>query len=307
MTKVSLDCRILTAHSESLDHVLVTGATGFIGFNLCRILRGRGVAVTALIRKSSSMSKRSQLLEDLGVELIHLNNTQDLPSALDGSAFTAVFHLATLYLKTHHPNDIGPLIRANVEFGSVLMECIASSSPTFVSAESYFQFRDGAPEPISLYAATKSAFSVIANYYSRAYSFPLAEAVLFDTYGPGDTRDKIIPALVDASLKGNLLEVGPENQPLNLVHIDDVVEGLIIMATEKLSGRFQIRAPLDLTIGELVSAMDKISEAAVQVKFNDERKVNSHVYHTGSWSELPGWCSRISLEEGLATCLLGES
>ncbi len=49
-----------------MRRVLVTGANGFIGSNLCRFLRGRGWEVDALVRKSSDL----RFLEGLDVRLV---------------------------------------------------------------------------------------------------------------------------------------------------------------------------------------------------------------------------------------------
>jgi dihydroflavonol-4-reductase len=44
--------------------ILVTGATGFIGWHLCRVLRGRGHDVRALARPGAAIAD----LEAMGVE-----------------------------------------------------------------------------------------------------------------------------------------------------------------------------------------------------------------------------------------------
>ena len=46
--------------------VLVTGATGFIGFHVARVLKQKGLHVVALVRKGSDSSP----LESLGVEAV---------------------------------------------------------------------------------------------------------------------------------------------------------------------------------------------------------------------------------------------
>ncbi|NIO70142.1 MAG: NAD-dependent epimerase/dehydratase family protein, partial [Anaerolineae bacterium] len=45
--------------------ILITGATGFLGHNLCEYLAGRGASVRALVRPTSDHA----FLEELGVEL----------------------------------------------------------------------------------------------------------------------------------------------------------------------------------------------------------------------------------------------
>ncbi len=71
-------------------HVGMTGATGFLGLHLAKLLRSRGATVTALVRASSNLSH----LEPLGVRCIatSMNDPTSLRAALDGCQL--LFHMA---------------------------------------------------------------------------------------------------------------------------------------------------------------------------------------------------------------------
>jgi dihydroflavonol-4-reductase len=73
--------------------VLVTGATGFIGFHVARLLRESGLAVRALVRSGAD----GACLEQLGIELSYgdLREPESLYSALRGCS--RLFHLAADY------------------------------------------------------------------------------------------------------------------------------------------------------------------------------------------------------------------
>ena len=77
----------MTSRGDAAPAVLVTGATGFLGEHLCRVLVEQGHTVRGLART------RSAILAELGVE--HLRGDvlsgPELDRALDGVA--AVFHL----------------------------------------------------------------------------------------------------------------------------------------------------------------------------------------------------------------------
>ncbi|MGQ9575586.1 MAG: NAD-dependent epimerase/dehydratase family protein [Thermoguttaceae bacterium] len=72
--------------------VLVTGATGFIGFHLVRALAARGDRVTCLVRKTSAVEQ----LQPLGVELVYggLDDARTLHAAV--AAKDVVYHVAGL-------------------------------------------------------------------------------------------------------------------------------------------------------------------------------------------------------------------
>ncbi len=73
--------------------VLVTGATGFIGFHVARLLREKGVHVRALVRNEGAAS----FLEDLGVELVpgDIRDINDVYNGLRGCCH--LYHIAADY------------------------------------------------------------------------------------------------------------------------------------------------------------------------------------------------------------------
>ena len=73
--------------------VLVTGATGFIGANLARMLWRRGYEVSALVRRGSD----ARALEDTGIRQVagDILDRDSLDNAVRGCE--AVFHCAAAY------------------------------------------------------------------------------------------------------------------------------------------------------------------------------------------------------------------
>jgi dihydroflavonol-4-reductase len=87
--------------------VLVTGATGFLGEHLCRVLVDQGHMVRGLARS------RSAVLEDIGVEFARgdVLSGDELVDAIDGTA--AVFHLAGAV--SRDPDDAQRMMRLHVD------------------------------------------------------------------------------------------------------------------------------------------------------------------------------------------------
>ena len=125
------------------------------------------------------------------------------------------------------------------------------------------------PRPTSLYAATKQAFSTIGSYYRAERALDVREVVFYDTYGPGDTRDKLVPLLVRAALSGEEVRLGAAEQPINLTYLDDVADALAILLSTPSPTLTTIRADSPLTVGEIVDAIANASGKPLSARFTE--------------------------------------
>nr|MDO8110322.1 SDR family NAD(P)-dependent oxidoreductase [Candidatus Sigynarchaeota archaeon] len=74
---------------------IVTGANGFIGSHLCKLLLGKGIDVYALVRKTSDLSLLKDLVPDLkGITFVYgdITDIDSLKKAFVG--MDVVFNLA---------------------------------------------------------------------------------------------------------------------------------------------------------------------------------------------------------------------
>jgi uncharacterized protein YbjT (DUF2867 family) len=95
-----------------MSPVLVAGATGLVGSDICRRLAGEGMAVRALVRTASD-PKKVAALRDMGVE-IAVGDVRDIAS-LDAACVGAESVISTLSAMpfAYEPgqNDLGPTDR----------------------------------------------------------------------------------------------------------------------------------------------------------------------------------------------------
>ena len=198
--------------TPEVRRALVTGATGFVGRALVRKLMERGWHVHALTGQATSSTALVQVLGALAVHK-YGGEREALDAALDTARPDVVFHLASRVIVDHRAADIEPLLAANISLGTHLADAMVNArTHRLVVAGSHWQHFHGlAYEPVNLYAATKQALQTILRYYTAATPLCFRVLTLFETYGPNDSRHKLLFLLRHAALSGEPLAVRREN------------------------------------------------------------------------------------------------
>jgi len=220
-----------------------------------------------------------------------------------------VFHLASLFLSQHTSNDIERLIVSNVLFGTQLLDAMTAQGITkIVNTGTSWQHYENKPySPVNLYAATKQAFEDIMQYYVEVERISAITLKLFDTYGPGDPRPKLMNLLLNTAHTGQLLLMSPGAQFIDLVHVDDVVNAYL-MASDYLYMRancghdvFAVTTGQFVSLKNFVALFEKAAHKKLNIKW-DARPYRSREV-MNPWEEgkcLPGWQPSVSLKDGVA-------
>lgn len=234
--------------------ILVTGSSGFIGRHLCARLKQEH-DVFYLARPHSPMQKPGA---DGNMFFLADNNIDALSEFMRTNRVEGVIHLASLYIQAHKEEDIPNLIQSNVYLGTAVLEAASNANVRwFINTGTIWQ-NYNAPDksdiycPVNLYASTKQAFMDIAKFYSETTDVHVCTLKLCDTYGQNDTRRKILALFEECARTGDLLQMSPGEQKIDILHIDDVVTGFVHLADMLHEGR-KLRSEYVLSSGKQVS------------------------------------------------------
>lgn len=275
-----------------------------------RLLRD-GFDVCVILRKTSNLKLLTEFLTK--IKIIYFDESSELLETW----FTvhnpiAVFHIASLFLVTHKPNQIPSLIESNIQLGTQLAEACIKNDCCFINTGTSWQsFENYDHNCVNLYAASKDAFEKILEYYSHVHRLRVVTLRLFDTYGPNDPRPKIIQLLVNLAKFGGELNLSPGYQRINLVHIADIVEcyimtfNWIIKQVHSTNVMFGVFDNCDYSLREIVSLIEVIISRKINVNFGSlPYRLREVMLPAKGYSSLPGWHPCVHLKDGITELLI---
>ncbi len=291
--------------------VLITGATGFIGSNLTKQLLKNGSEVHIIKRPHSKLTMLNAVQHSINIHTYD-SSTESVFNILNVAKPDIVLHLASLATVTYEPKDILPMIQSNVLFGTQLVEAmIANKIYNFINTGTYSQhYENKEYSPQSLYAATKQAFDDILIYYSETTPLKIITLKLFDSYGPCDPRQKIIPLLLKTFIEKTHLSMSPGEQLIDLVYIDDIVNAYLVAIERLLHGcyekkeEFAVSSERPIRLKDLVTVFESVTNSNLQIKWGGRSyRIREGMIPWNKGTHLPGWKPVVPIQEGIRRLL----
>ena len=225
-----------------MTRVLITGATGFIGSHLARACLARGDDVSIVARPQSSLARLADVSTQIAVHRLNLTDTGKLRDCLTTACPEVIFHAGaqTRFPETKDLADLSVSVNSNLKGLIALLSAAATSAKpprAFVRTGSIAEYGDiETPYVETAREAPRNAYgaSVLAGTQFMAMAgprlpFQAVTARLALTYGPDQSRDFLIPHLLDSFLNGRPITIQRPHDRRDLIHIDDVVRGLFMI------------------------------------------------------------------------------
>ena len=248
--------------------IFVTGASGFIGSNLCkRILKEdsecKVIGLDNMNDYYDVRIKEARLNELSGYSNYtfikgNLADKELIDSIFDKYRPSIVVNLGAQAGVRYSITNPDAYIESNMlGFYNILEACrnypvehlvYASSSSVYGSNKKVpYSTDDKVDNPVSLYAATKKSNELMAHAYSKLYNIPSTGLRFFTVYGPAGRPDMAYFGFTNKLVNGDTIKIfNYGNCKRDFTYVDDIVEGVIRVmnkAPEKKNGEDGLPIP----------------------------------------------------------------
>lgn len=276
-------------------NILITGATGFVGKHLVSSLLPKH-QIHILVRPCSNYR-----LSGADNVFTFTDNIDELSEYLQKEKIDGIIHLASFYTAEHKNDQIKDMILSNIYLGTAILEaCKKAETKWFLNVGTIWQNynvldRSDKYNPVNLYAASKQAFMTMAKYYTETSNIRFCTLKLCDTYGPDDTRKKIFALFKRIAFTGEILDMSPGEQKLDLLHIDDVINGLEQLTNMlddenmHLLPEYVLSSTNQICLKDLADVYERVHNVKLNINWGGKTYRNREVMIPYNGNVLPGW------------------
>jgi len=276
-----------------INKILVTGGAGFVGSHLCeRLSQDKNNKVFSLDNYfTGSIDNHVPNVEYITGETADIERLVNFKPKI-------IYHLGE-YSRVEQSFDDIELVSKYNQIGTfAVLEFVRKIGCKLIYAGSSTKFGDqGSGKNDSPYAWTKSANTELVQNYGKWFGISYAITYFYNVYGKREIsigKYATLIALFTELMKSGkpLTVVSPGTQIRNFTHVDDIVDGLIMIGKEGIGDGYGIGSP------EAYSILDVAKLFGGDIKMLPERKGNrkSADVITEKTNDL-GWSAKHKLKD----------
>lgn len=295
-----------------MKKVIVTGAIGFIGREIVRMLNSVGTEVYAVVRNDKRDISVISEMENVNIVYCEMEQIDKLKSLLPDRDIDTCIHLAWEGSFGDARADYHKQL-LNIEYSLNLIDTLAEMKVRrFVGAGTlaekdvlnYHPNPGATPNAVSIYGIAKSAAHFMTKAECTKVGMEHVWCYLSNTYGVGNTTGNFVNMACNKMLTGQRAAFTAGEQMYDFVYITDTVRA-ILAASEK--GRSHTAYYLGSTKARKLKEYIKIIHSAIdesivlhlgEIPFNGN-SLPAEAYDTSQLVQDTGYEPEIDFEEGI--------
>jgi nucleoside-diphosphate-sugar epimerase len=290
--------------------VLVTGATGFIGAHLTRLLIRRENSVYVLVRETSNTRRIYEIASSVRVIRGDLLEPDALEQQLIQARPELCFHLAWYAVPGKYLASTENLrmLSASINFASLLAKVgckrfVSTGTCLEYDTDAGYLSEDSPTKPRSLYAASKLSLYHILTQITANTAMSFAWARLFYQYGSYEDERRLVPSIICSLLRNREARVTSGEQIRDFLHVEDVAAALMALGKSRLSGPVNIGSSSPISVRDMAKKIGEMLGRSGMVRIGASAIGPSEPIFVCANNSLlkrnTGWNPRYDLEEGL--------
>ena len=317
MSDVHGTAPVTTPRPGPARRAVVTGAAGFLGSHLVEELLARGTEVVGLdCFVTGTPQNLEHLAEHPGLRLVRCDITDyvHVPGEVD-----LVLHFASpaspvdylkLPIETLKVGSIGTMHALGLAKDKGARFVLASTSEVYgdpqvhPQPESYW----GHVNPVGprgVYDEAKRYAEALTTAYRTAHGVDTAIVRIFNTFGPRmrPHDGRAIPTFVRQALAGEPVTVAGDGlQTRSVCYVDDLVRGILLLASSDLAGPVNIGNPTELTVRQIAEDVIAATGSSSPVTFVGRPVDDPQVRRPDARlaASALGWQPEVAWADGLA-------
>jgi nucleoside-diphosphate-sugar epimerase len=283
--------------------LLITGPTGFLGYNLCKSLVKTNIEIVALSRNPPPLERRVNSKKISYITLDEIN----IDKFIESGNFKGVIHCATNYgrddktLDTLQTNLIFPL--------SIILSSIKANVAFFINTDTILDKR------VNSYSLSKNQFLDWLYYFQDKIC--CLNLSLEHFYGPGDSDGKFTSFIIKELINNvETIPLTQGKQKRDFIYITDVVSAFLCVIENINNFKKGSVHELQIGSGKNTSIYDFVSLAKkITLNYNTNLDFGAIPYRENEIMESAvdlnlisslGWKPKVSLKKGLKLTITGE-
>jgi len=217
------------------DSIIVSGGSGFIGFNFITFILDNSNINVYVYRTKEINSKNSYRIKELkkykNFKVINSNSLKDIAKPI-----IAVINFAS-YGVDSSQKEISNLLDGNIIFALELVNIAKKFNAKFIHTSTCYEYMDTNENiketmplmPDSLYGAFKASASIILKEVCKAKKVNYVALRLFGVYGPNESGSKLIPYLYHNLNNNKEIRLTDGIQIRDYTHVIDVAKAYLLV------------------------------------------------------------------------------
>ncbi len=298
-----------------IKKAVITGASGFVGANLCRRLLNTNHEVHLLVRSTFNSWRIEDILNRVKLHQIDFLDQPALVKVFDTIKPDFIFHLAANGAYSFQKNT-SEIFKTNILGTQNLVDAsVAVGFKTFINTGSSSEYgfkktihsETDMLEPNSAYSVSKAAATHYCSYIANEKKLSIPTLRLYSVYGSFEDPSRLIPKLLMNAFQGNYPPLVSPETARDFIYIEDAVDAFMTMAEETpkhCSDVFNVSSGIQTTLKDVVGLIQK------QFGINKEPnwgEMTSRSWDSDCWvgsnKKLKGatsWSPKYSLDQGLS-------